>query len=97
MRKALATAAALALASPALAQDSVTVTAEDGLHFIRCIDMLGTASCEFIAANTDGFLTCIALDADGKPLASTLALAQTGNASFPDLDHRRVARLICRR
>jgi hypothetical protein len=89
--------AVLALASPAAASDSVTITADKGLHFIRCTDMFGTASCEFIADPPSGMLTCIALNAEDKPIASAVGFAQSGSVLFPNLPAPSVARLICRR
>lgn len=89
-------AAALAGAAHAEAQ-GITITAADGFMFIRCVDMFGSASCEYLVDDRTGVLNCVAFDADSRPIASQMSLANTGQVDFIDLDFTRVRDVICRR
>ena len=90
-------AALVTLAQPATAQTSITVQADAGFRFIRCTDMFGTASCEFLSDQTDGLLRCVAFDAAQTPLATANTFANMAQAMFPNLDHRTIATVICRK
>ena len=76
----------------------IVIEAPDGFVLIRCVDMFGSANCEFLTASTEDYLHCAAFDAEARPLAVTVAAASAnmGSAIFVDLDARLVARVMCR-
>jgi len=94
IRTIAAAAITIAWATTACAQDTITITAADGFRFIRCVDMFGTASCEFIASGTDP-MRCVALDAQGEPIATAPAFPSMSAASFVDVDAATIATMIC--
>lgn len=88
-------AAALACATTATAQDSITVEATDGFRFIRCVGMFGNASCEYLSASNEPYLRCVAFDADGEPLGVTISVVDAGSADFIDLSPDEIETVIC--
>lgn len=85
----------LALAPVATAAQPIVVEAPDGFMHIRCTNSFGTAACEFLAASPEGFLRCVAFDAEGQPLAVAPASARMGQVQFADLDAAQIDRVIC--
>lgn len=78
----------------ATAQDSITIEAADGYRFIRCVDVMGVgASCEFLAAG-DAMLNCVALGADGEPIAVAPAFS-TGPAMYQNVAAEDIDTVIC--
>jgi hypothetical protein len=80
-------------ANPILAE-TITIEADDGADFIRCVDMFGIASCEMIFESVDKYYNCIAIDATGSPIAT--GVGSGSSVLFQDLDHTRVADVKCR-
>jgi len=76
--------------------ETITFEADNTVKFIRCVDFVGGAKCEFIAPVSDATYVCIALDADDEPLASEATYAAMGQVVFLSLDHTKVVRIVCR-
>lgn len=79
------------------AAETITFAAENGFRFIRCTDFVGSARCEFITNQTSGILTCVAFDKQNEPIASTATVVDLGPVTFPDIDYRKIEKVICRR
>ena len=90
-----AVVAGAACTQPAAAQP-IVIDAEEGFLHVRCIDMFGSASCEFLTAGRDGMLNCVAFDRSDRPLAVSPAFTSSGNVLFGELDASRIDRVICR-
>lgn len=91
----LATAALVTIATaPALAQDTITIEAEDGFRLVRCVDVAGHASCQYIS-NSTTMMSCVAIDADGEPLAVASAFSGSGAVIFSDIPVDTIANVIC--
>lgn len=89
-------ALALTAGLPAAAQP-IVIEAAEGFVLVRCLDMFGTAACEFLVAPGADVLNCVAFDAEGQPLAVAPAFAATGQVMFAELSAGRIDRVICRR
>jgi len=94
MTRLIAVAIALVMPSFATAQDSITIKARDGFRFIRCGDLGGHASCEYIASG-EGPMRCVAFDTSGEPLAAETAFARGASVTFRDLPAAEIAVVIC--
>lgn len=88
---------ALALAAPLTANaQTLTFDTDGSTLFIRCTDAGGTAVCDLVTDGSDRRMTCIALDAQGSPIASTGTFASLPQVLFSDLDASRIATVACR-
>jgi hypothetical protein len=94
MRLALTLAIAAAVPAASLAE-TLTFEAEDGFVFLRCVAAGPHASCE-VLADADVFGLCVALDANGSPIASTSFAGAVGKANFPNIDVDLIDRVACR-
>jgi hypothetical protein len=95
MHRLAAAAAILTAATTGVsAQDTITIEAADGFRFLRCVDMYGDASCEFIAQG-DVPLRCVALDESGEPLAASTALPSMSMAIFSEVPAENIANVVC--
>lgn len=89
--------ASMAASGASAESRSITVVAEDGFHFIRCIDMYGDAQCEYLVDDHTVDLSCVAFDANGAPVATSVSMAFLGNVVFFDVDASIIGSVICRR
>lgn len=87
---------AVMLAAPMASAQPITIEAADGFRLVRCIDLFGSAACEFLSASQATFLTCVALDEAGEPLAVASAMTRSGSVNFPALAVDTVAEVVCR-
>lgn len=83
------------LATPAAAE-TLSFQVDDSILVVRGVQSGSYANYEIIAEGSDPF-QCIALDAQGKPLAANMTYAAMGMAIFEDLQVSDVDRVVCRR
>jgi len=86
--KAIITALAIMAAIPAQAQTNAVT-------FIRSISNAGGVEVQFVGGQ-NGPLTCVVLNAEGKPVATGTTLAQLGFVMVYDLPLDQAANLYCR-
>lgn len=78
----------------ATAADSICIEAKDGFKWLRCVDMFGSANCEFLT-NGDDILRCVAFDASDEPIAAVNAFAASSSAMFQDVKASDIKNVIC--
>ncbi|MDO6458046.1 hypothetical protein Q4494_13230 [Celeribacter halophilus] len=93
MRLKLILTAMLIIGSSATAEQ-ICIEASGAVKILRCNDMFGTASCEFISS-ASGMLKCVAFDANDNPIASSPAFAEGTSVEFINLDANSIAKVIC--
>lgn len=86
---------AAVLAAGPVAAETLTFEAVEGVRFVRCYDAMGAAMCEIIAP-LDARLQCVALDAEGEPVAASNTFGRMGNVIYPGLDVGLIADVKCR-
>ena len=84
----------LTFAATQVSSEQITIETNDGVHLIRCIDQFGFARCEMIFESEAEYCNCIAFDADGAPLATSIGSGSF--VRFADLDASLVADVRCR-
>lgn len=87
--------AIVAISAAPAAAETITFQSDDEIMIVRWKQLSSATAVEFLA-NKDGSLLCVAIGADGKPIATTNGYAQRGAALFRDLDANRVAKVACR-
>lgn len=74
--------------------EQIVVEGSDAVQIIRCNDMFGVASCEFISS-TSAMLKCVAFDAGNRPIASAPAFGNGTSVEFMNLDASKIAKVLC--
>ena len=80
-------------APPAIA-GTLSIEVDDSALFIRCVDMFGSAQCDMVLEDGNKYYDCIAINAEGKPIAT--GIGNGGNVTFPALDAAVVTDVKCR-
>ena len=95
MKTLLTAVMATALSTSMATAAPFTIETDDNVLFIRCTDNLGgTVFCEVIFPDLEVIYSCIALDAEDKPLAVTAAIS--GMLMYPNLSASLIADIKCR-
>lgn len=73
---------------------TLSIEVDDSALFIRCVDMFGSAQCDMVFEDNAKYYDCIAITAEGKPIAT--GIGNGGNVTFPALDAAAVTDVKCR-
>ena len=86
----------VAVQGPALAQDSFSFDTVNGFLIVRMVQQEKNVYVEYLSPGGEGYLQCLALDLESKPIAIAEPLVIAGNFTFQDLDIDTVNQVICR-
>ena len=89
--------ALLSVSASAVPAQTVTFEADGDAKMIRCYEKRGDAVCEMVVPANVMMFSCIALDAQGEPIASAAMLGNLPTVDFPNLDTSRIDNVLCRR
>ena len=84
-----------ALASPA-GSETITFEADSAVRFVRCVDLMGMASCELIIPAGEALYSCIALDDADTPLGVAQVFSGLP-AMFQQLDATLIDHVTCQK
>ena len=88
--------AALAVTLPSLlSAETITFESDEEIMVVRGVQMLSHANFELLG-NKDGQIQCVAIDANGKPLAVSTGYAEIGSIMFTDMQTSDIAKVACR-
>jgi len=88
--------AALAVTLPSLlSAETITFESDEEIMIVRGVQMLSHANFELLG-NKDGQIQCVAIDANGKPLAVSTGYAEIGSIMFTDMQTSDIAKVACR-
>lgn len=90
----LVAVAGLAFPATSIAE-TLTIDVDDGVRLIRCLDLFGDAQCDLITNTDSAFKSCVALDANDTPIATTSVVSGITSAIFPQMDPTSIARILC--
>lgn len=88
--------AVLAAALPGmLSAEAITFESDERIMIIRGVQLLSHANYELLG-NKDSQIQCVAMDANGKPLAVSTGYAEIGSITFTDMQTDDIAKVACR-
>ena len=82
--------------TPVFAQDSFSFEAVNGFLIVRMEQREKDVYVEYLSPGGEGYLQCLALGLDDKPIAIAEPLVTAGNLTFRDLDFDLISQVICR-
>ena len=85
------------LGLPAIAgAETITFAADSEIMVVRGYEpMPGFATFEVLGSD-DGSILCVAMDAEGKPLATTTGFVELGSVMFMEMSVSDIDRVSCR-
>ncbi len=95
LRFSIGSLAALVLFSAAAAQP-ITFESDAEILVVRVHELMPGMAVADIIGPRNGTVLCIAMDSEGKPIATTTAFVEVGNAMFANLAASDVATVACR-
>ena len=90
--------AALALVTfPALAgAETITFEADSEILVVRGFEPFPGMVQFDVVGSKDGTILCVAMDAEGKPLATSTGFAELGSVPFMQVELAAIDRVVCR-
>lgn len=94
MEKWVAAIAVAAASVGFVAAETVTFEGDDGIRVIRWIDFFGSVSVETVTDSDVEMMECVAMGADGEPIASGAGFP--GSMIFSEIEVDLIASVVCR-
>ena len=88
-------AIALALLASAASAESIVFESDSDILIVRMRELAGATRVDVLGSR-DGSILCVAIGADGRPIATARGFVESGQVTFSDLRPSAVARVACR-